>query len=250
MGTVRRRIVGRATLAVVGLIIAGCAKQPVASVKVEESVAPKDAASVPAKEASVPTQTGSVAPGEATAAPAAAARPPAPVRRTFTLPEGTVLRVRTTSTLSTKTAKSGDAFSATLMEPLVDGSRVLAGRGATVTGIVSEADPGGRVKGVASISVRLARLTLADGRTVEISTNSVGQEAPHTKKKDAAKIGIGGGIGSVIGAIAGGGKGAALGAAAGAGAGGGLVLATHGDPAVIPSESPLTFRLRSPVTID
>src|SRR6266511_178751 len=50
-------------------------------------------------------------------------------------------------------------------------------------------------------------------------------------------------------AIAGGGKGAAIGAGAGGGAGTGLVLATRGDPAVVPSESKLTFRLQGPITV-
>jgi hypothetical protein len=63
------------------------------------------------------------------------------------------------------------------------------------------------------------------------------------------KIGIGAGIGAAIGAIAGGGKGAAIGAGAGGGAGTGLVLATRGDPAVIPGESQLTFRLQGPITV-
>ena len=110
-------------------------------------------------------------------------------------------------------------------------------------------DPGGRVKGVASMTVKLTRLTLADGRTVPISTSAYVTKARTTKKKDAKKIGIGAGAGAVIGAIAGGGKGAAIGAGVGGGAGTAVVLSTRGDPAVIPGESKLSFRLSSAVTI-
>ena len=39
------------------------------------------------------------------------------------------------------------------------------------------------------------------------------------------------------------------GGGAGGGAGTGLVLATRGDPAVIPSESQLTFRLQGPINV-
>jgi hypothetical protein len=99
------------------------------------------------------------------------------------------------------------------------------------------------------MTVKLRSLQLADGRTVDLATNSYTKEAKGTKKKDAMKIGIGAGIGAAIGAIAGGGKGAAIGAGAGGGAGTGLVLATRGDPAVIPSESQLTFRLKGPITV-
>jgi hypothetical protein len=104
------------------------------------------------------------------------------------------------------------------------------------------------VKDRASLEVHLTGLDLSGGH-VEISTNTIRQEARATKKKDAATIGIGSGIGAAIGAISGGGKGAAIGAAAGAGAGSGVVLATRGEPAVIPSETVLQFALRAPVTI-
>ena len=178
----------------------------------------------------------------------AAAPPPAPPR-VFTLAAGTPLSVWTTSTISTKTAKAGDSFTATLAQPIVDGDWVVAKKGATVSGTVVDADQGGRVKGVASLTLQVNRLTLADGSTVDLPTSKVTRQAKSTKKKDAMKVGIGAGVGAAIGAIAGGGKGAAIGAGAGAGAGTGVVLATKGDPAVIGSESQLTFRTTSPVKI-
>ena len=165
------------------------------------------------------------------------------------LAAGTPVVVRTTTTLSTKTAQTGQSFAATLEEPLMVGASVIAPKGAAVEGLVAESDPGGRVKGVASISLRLARLTTADGRQIDLVTGTVSHAAKTTKKKDATKVGIGAGIGAAVGAIAGGGKGAAIGAAAGAGAGSGAVLATRGDAAVIPAETVLTFELQAPVTV-
>ncbi len=161
---------------------------------------------------------------------------------------GTSLTVRTTSTLSTKSAAAGESFMATLEEPLRVGDRVVAPKGATVEGTVVNSDDGGRVKGRAVISVRLSSLE-AGGRNIAIDTNAITRQARATKAKDATKVGIGAGIGAAIGAIAGGGKGAAIGAATGAGAGTGVVLATKGEPAVIPSESVLIFELKSPVTV-
>jgi hypothetical protein len=105
------------------------------------------------------------------------------------------------------------------------------------------------VKGVAKLAVRLTHLELANGQIVSLSTNSFVKSAPHTKKKDALKVGIGSGAGAAIGVIAGGGRGAAIGAGTGAGVGAGVVLATRGAPAVIPSESLLTFTLRRPVAL-
>jgi hypothetical protein len=168
---------------------------------------------------------------------------------TVTLPAGTPLTVRTTAALSTNTQAAGQAFSATLEDPLVYGGREIAQKGAEVDGRIVQADKGGRVKDRASLTVELTGLHTAGGHVVEISTNSMSFEANATKAKDAAKIGIGSGVGAAIGAIAGGGKGAAIGAAAGAGAGTGVVLATHGEPAVIPAETVLQFALEASITV-
>lgn len=166
-----------------------------------------------------------------------------------TVAQGTPLKVRMNTTLSTKTAKSGDAFTATLAEPIVIDGKVIAPRGSTVSGRVANADEGGRVKGVARISVRLTAMRVG-ARDVEINTGVIARQARTTKKKDAVKVGIGAGVGAAIGAIAGGGQGAAIGAASGGAAGTGLVLATHGEPAEIPAETVLTFKLTAPVTVE
>jgi hypothetical protein len=173
----------------------------------------------------------------------------APVPRVLTVPAGTVLKVRTTNTLSTKSVQAGETFTASLEEPLVADGQVVAAKGATVYGKVASADECGRVKGVASLSVRLSELQAANGERLSIATDIYGVQAQSTKKKDATKVGIASGVGAAIGAIAGGGSGAAKGAAVGAGAGGGWVLGTRGDAAEIPSESVLSFSLEEPLTI-
>ena len=187
-----------------------------------------------------------------TAAPAAAppqeaqAPPPPPEPAPSVVPTGASVTVRTTNTLSTKDLKPGDTFSASLDRPLKSGDRIVAPKGATVSGRIVEADPGGRVDGRAKIAVQLSELHVK-GKNLRISTNTIRREAKATKAKDAAKVGIGSGIGAAIGAIAGGGKGAAIGAIAGGAAGGGVVVATRGDPAVIAAESVLIFELRGPL---
>ena len=183
------------------------------------------------------------------APPAKAEAPAPPKSEPVTIAAGTPIKIRTQTELSTKSAKTGDSFAATLAEPLVVDGKVIAPRGAQVEGRVVNSDPGGRVKGKAIISVRLTQLRVGD-HNVAIETRAIAREAHATKRKDAAKVGIGAGIGAAIGAIAGGGEGAAIGAASGGAAGTGLVLATHGDPAVIGAESALTFKLSAPVTVE
>ena len=180
------------------------------------------------------------------AAPARLATVPA--RESVRLPAGTAVDVRTTSTISSKTHAAGTMFTASLERALVTtGGRVLAPAGSRVEGVVSSVDQGGRVKGRASLRLRLVSITTAEGRTVACQTGSYAVLARATKKKDALKVGIGAGVGAAIGAIAGGGKGAAIGSAAGGGAGTGVVLATRGDPAVVPAETQIRFALTAPV---
>ena len=183
------------------------------------------------------------------AAPAKVEAPTPAKPEPVTIAAGTPIKIRTQTELSTKSAKTGDSFTATLAEPLVIEGKVIAPRGSQVEGRVADSDPGGRVKGLATISVRLTQLRVGD-RNVAIETRAIARQAHATKRKDAAEVGIGAGIGAAIGALAGGGKGAAIGAASGGAAGTGVVLATHGDPAVIGAESVLTFKLSAPVTVE
>ena len=230
---------GTATLALCLVLLAGCQHQQESS-EAGDQAAVGDTAGRP-QEASKPSPAASSG--------SDALPPAAPAPRRATLKAGTAVTVRTTNTLSTKTVQSGETFAASLEQPIVHSGWVVAPKGATVYGKIVNADPGGRVKGLASLTVRLTELQTADGQRIPINTDTYGVQAKTSKKEDLKKVGIGAGIGAAIGAIAGGGSGAAKGAGAGAGAGTGVVLATRGDPAVIPSESVLAFSLSEPVSI-
>ena len=232
-------------LAVVVLLIQACQRA-------EQTTSENQPAAVGAPP-SASTQGAAKAPAPASSAPAArseakATTPAAPQPQRVTLPAGTSIKVRTTRTLSTKTLKTGDEFDAVLDAPLMAGDREAFPKGAMVMGKVVESDPGGRVKGVASMAIALTMLHTADGQMLMISTSPISVEAQSTKGKDAAKIAAGTAIGAAVGAIAGGGKGAGIGAATGAGAGTAVVLGTRGDAAEVPSETVLDFSLRDPLT--
>jgi hypothetical protein len=92
-------------------------------------------------------------------------------------------------------------------------------------------------------------LTLADGRTVDLDTDTVITEAKTSKGKDAKRVGIGAGVGAAIGAIAGGGSGAAIGAAVGGGTGAAATLATRGEAAELAPETELRFTLNAPISV-
>ena len=115
----------------------------------------------------------------------AASSPGQPLMKATTLEPGTPLHIRTTNTLSTASVRTGEVFAATLEDPIVDGTWVIATKGSTVRGVIANADPGGKVKGVASLAVRLTQIQTADGQNIDISTNTYGVQARSSKKKDA-----------------------------------------------------------------
>jgi hypothetical protein len=181
--------------------------------------------------------------------PAPEPPPPPPQPRTVTLSAGTLLPVRLGETLTSEKNKEGDSFTATLDKPLVIDGAVVAERGARLEGRVVEADRAGKVRGVAHLAIELVRLTTADGQRIKIRTEAFHKDGQAERGRDAAKIGAGAAIGAAIGAIAGGGRGAAIGAGVGGAAGTGTVLATRGQPAELPVETRISFRVNDPVTI-
>ena len=176
-------------------------------------------------------------------------RVPAPEPNRVTLGSGTLLTVRLVDTVTSERHRVGDTFFATLDQPLVADGFVIAERGADVEGRVVAIEQSGRVSGKALIAIELVRLETSDGQSVELHTQAFEREAASERSEEARKIGMGASLGALIGAIAGGGKGAAIGAAIGGGASTGAVLATKGQPAVLESETRITFRLNDPVTI-
>lgn len=167
----------------------------------------------------------------------------------LTLEPGTFVTVRVNQFLSSDRTKAGDAFSASLVQPLVVDGVVVARRGQIVGARVAEARKAGRVKGVSLLRLQLADLTLVDGQQVPIQSQLLGRTGPKSLGRDASAIGGTTAFGAAAGAAADAGVGAAIGAGAGAVAATVGVLLTRGRPTVIYPESVLTFRIEAPVTI-
>jgi hypothetical protein len=201
---------------------------------------------VPAQ-ANAPTQNSYQPYGSSDDSSSSSNRPTIPPR--LVLQSGAFITVRTDQMLSSNQSKPGDAFTATLQQPLVVNGLVVAARGETVGGVVVEAKRAGRIKGVSQLAVQLTSLTLVDGRQAPVRTQLIAQRGPTSKGRDAGTIVTTTGLGAAVGAAANGGIGAAVGAGAGAIVGTVGVLLTRGHPTVIYPESELTFRLESPVAV-
>lgn len=159
-----------------------------------------------------------------------------------------LIPVRLVDGLSSERNQPGDNFLATIDHELVADGFVIAERGARVYGRVVAVDHGTKINGGASLEVELIRLHTSDRQVVPIQTDPFEKRMLAARREDVEKVGAGAAIGAVIGAIAGGGKGAAIGAGVGGGAGAGDVLLTR-KAAALPSETRITFRLRSPVRL-
>jgi hypothetical protein len=181
---------------------------------------------------------------------ARSARPSGPVPASLTILEGTVLSVRVNEFLSSDKNQVDDRVTATLERPIVVNGWVVARRGQTLTGQVTAAVKAGRVKGTSQLGLELTDLTLVDGHSAPILTQIWKGSGGTTHGADAATIGGTTALGAAIGSVADWGRGAAIGAGAGAAAGIAAVLLTRGRPTEILPETPMTFRLSEPVTVD
>jgi hypothetical protein len=173
---------------------------------------------------------------------------PPPLPATLTIKPGTFVTVRVDHPLSSDHNQAGDAFSATLVRPLVVDGVVVAERGQTLAGQVVEAQKAGRISGTSRLGVQLTDLTLADGQQFPLKTQLVNREGTTTVGRDAGAVAGTTATGAAIGAAADWGRGAAIGAGAGAVAGIVGVLLTRGRETVIFPEMVLTFRIEAPIT--
>lgn len=173
----------------------------------------------------------------------------APAPAQLTIPAGTWLTVRVNEPLSTDHNRAGDAFTASLAQPIIANGFVVARRGQTLGGRVSESLKAGRVKGTSQLAVELTDLSLVDGQHTPIKTELVQYAGGTSVGRDVAAVGGTTGFGAAVGAAAAGGVGAGIGAGAGAAASLIGVLVTRGRPTVILPEDVLTFKTSAPITI-
>jgi hypothetical protein len=164
------------------------------------------------------------------------------------VPADTVIAVVLDQTISSKTSKSGDKFTATVEAPVEVDGKVAIPKGARAEGVVRDAKAAGRFKGGAALALELTSVTV-NGKDHEIQTSGATMSSKGKGKRTAVMVGGGAAGGAAIGAVAGGGKGAAIGALIGAAAGTGGAGLTGNRDITLNSETPLDFKLLAPVSI-
>ncbi|HEY6121401.1 MAG TPA: hypothetical protein VIV66_15690 [Pyrinomonadaceae bacterium] len=154
------------------------------------------------------------------------------VRRTTTaapmVPTGTDLKVRINDTLSSKTSRIGDRFTATVVDP----ARFSE---AKLTGHISSIQKSGKIKGRTTMNLAFDTIEMPDNRRGTLhayvtriygegagqADNEGGVSSGSRTKQTVKRGGIAAVTGAIIGGLAGGGKGAAIGLIVGGAAGAG-----------------------------
>jgi hypothetical protein len=173
--------------------------------------------------------------------------------RTYTLPAGALIPVRSEETIDAAVAAGGQTYAAEVTRDIRDADgAVVIPRGSNAQIIIRSAARGGRIKGASDLVLDLDSVSV-EGRLYRLDTQDMirkGRDGVGKNRRTAEFTGGGAAIGAIIGAIAGGGRGAAIGAASGAGAGAGTQIVTKGAAIRIPAETILTFRLDAPLRVD
>jgi peptidoglycan hydrolase-like protein with peptidoglycan-binding domain len=185
-----------------------------------------------------------------------------PGERGWTLPPDTVISVQMNGTLSSRTARVGDKFTATVTVPVYVNGRTVIPAGSIVEGRVTQVTPAKRMNRSGTIGIDFDALVFPNGSAVNL-VGSLTSDDPETrrriddesrmsgKRNERASVFIGGGgaIGAVLGAISGGGKGAVLGGIAGAGAGVAGILLSKGEEAEVPSGTPFGVQIKQALVV-
>ena len=165
---------------------------------------------------------------------------PRPVLAPLSVPNGTELRIRLSTPISTKTGRVGDTFKATVVSP-------SSYESFTVDGHIATLKKSGRVSGKTEVGLAFDTLAAPDGRQTRIDADLIKvYESENVKKVDEEghvesgsrtkdseiRGGVGAAAGAILGGIIGGGKGAVIGLILGGAAGVGSVY-VEGDKDLI-----------------
>ena len=172
--------------------------------------------------------------------------------KTYLVPAGTQVSVRTEDTINSATAVEGQTYAAEVADDVPDANGdVVIPHGSNAQVVIRSASKGGRFHGTSDLVLDLQSISV-EGQQYLVSTSDVQQKGKQgfgANKRTAEYIGGGAALGAIIGAIAGGGKGAAIGAGAGAEGGALTQILTKGGSIRVPAETVLTFQLDKPVQI-
>ena len=182
--------------------------------------------------------------------------------RSWNIPPDTVISVQINGTLTSRTARVGDKFTAVVTVPVYVNGKTVIPSGSVIEGRVTQVTPAKRMNRSGTIGVDFDDIVFPNGAAVQLVGNLTSDDpevrrriddesrvSGQGNKRPSVFIGGGGAIGAVLGGIAGGGKGAVLGGVVGAGAGVASVLLSKGEEAEVPSGTTFGVQLKQGLVI-
>jgi hypothetical protein len=166
-----------------------------------------------------------------------------------TIPQGTLLQLRTSEGVATKNAKDGQPVQLTLITDVTSGGVLAIPRGATFHGVVTESKKAGELGGSAVLALTLTSLDLG-GQSYQLNSDQFKVKGPNKAGETVGNTVGGAVIGTIIGCAVGRGVGCAVGAGAGAAGGAAITAATPGPGVWIPAEAQVSFHLTAPITVN
>jgi BON domain len=171
-------------------------------------------------------------------------------RGPVTVPQGTLIQVRTNGPVDSKRAKGGEPIDFTVIQDVAFDGVLAIPRGATVHGVIAEVKQPekGSLTGSHELGLELTSLELM-GQSYPLQSDMFKVKGPGKGGRSAGNVVGGALIGAIIGGAFGGGQGAAIGAVAGGGTGAAASAASSGPGVWIPAEALVSFHLAIPVTV-
>ncbi|MCI0658491.1 MAG: hypothetical protein L0170_15675 [Acidobacteria bacterium] len=182
--------------------------------------------------------------------PPAPSAPPVPKTIAITVPESTPLNIKLEENLNSGINHEGDTFTATLVQAVIVGDRVVLPEGSTIEGTLTSVVPAkkGLKESGGAMTLSFDRVTTPSGNTASMAA-SFAQQAKSTGKK-AGTIGGSAAGGALLGKVLGGStKDAAIGAVVGGAIGTGVAAGTKGSELKLEAGTPMTITLERPITL-
>ena len=187
------------------------------------------------------------------APPPARPRPPAPPPMAR-LGAGTKMDIAATDTISSRTAKIGDAFTARVVDDVRNAAgRVVIPAGSVVNGKVADVKPAPNPSTAGTLTLSVSSVTIR-GKSYPIEASVDSLETVHKGRGvtsgDAAKVGAGAAAGAILGRVLGGNKkGTIIGGIVGGAAGAAVAHETKDSDIVLPAGAHIIIRLTKELAV-
>jgi hypothetical protein len=183
-------------------------------------------------------------------------RPPAPppAPTTVTLPSGTRFDMAAGDTITSRTAKVGDPFTARVVDDVRNAAgKIVIPAGSQVNGTISDVKPAPNPNTPGTLTLAVSSITIrGTNYPLEASIDSL--ETVHKGRGittgDAAKVGAGAVAGAIIGRVVGGNKrGTIIGGIVGGAAGAGVAATSKDSDIVLPAGAHMIVTVTKPLTV-